>query len=228
MSIIAHLRQVSLKQLKQFDKDPSAAYSLILGNSLSGARNIRQEVQDWKTKNALILLKVINAGKVENLIPQDRLLFEKAHLEFGNISRKSVLHAIPSLPGAPRKEPALSLEKSWHGIHYVLTGAPEGGRPPLSWAVLGDKEIPDKEKLMGYGPARVLTAHQVSSVSKAIARFTKEKFRRRFDLEAMKAAKIYGVKSAEDMDYLWAYFQKIKVFYSQAAKQRNGLLSYID
>ena len=133
MSIIAHLRQVSPKQLKQFDKDPAAAYSLILGNSLSSVRNMSQEVQDWKAKNALILLRAINAGaKLENLDPEDRLVFEKAHLELGSISQRRIFDAIASRKKVPRIEPGLSLEKSWHGIHYLLTGIAEGGRPPLS------------------------------------------------------------------------------------------------
>ena len=68
MSIIAHLRQVSVKQLKHFDMDPAAAYSLILGDSLSSARNTSQELQGWKTRNALILLKVIK-GEVGKLEP---------------------------------------------------------------------------------------------------------------------------------------------------------------
>jgi hypothetical protein len=229
MSIIAHLRQISAKQLQQFVKDPSAAYRFILGDSLSVARTTGQELQDWKTKNALILLKVIKAGgKLENLNQLDRLLFEKSHLEFGNIARQSVLRASASLPKVPGKEPGLSLEKSWHGIHYLLNGVAEGGRPPLSWAVLGDKEIPDTDKLMGHGSAHVLTAQQVSSVSKAIAPFTREKLLRKFELKAMKAAQVYGVREPEDGEYLWSYFQRLKAFYSQTAKQRKGLLCYLD
>jgi hypothetical protein len=228
MSIIAHLRQVSPKQLKQFEKDPSAAYSLILGDSLSSARRISQELQNWKAKNALILLKVSKAGELDNLNPEDRLVFERAHLEFGNIVQRSISQGLYSPPEAPRKEPGLSLEKSWHGIHYLLTGVAEGGKPPLSWAVLGDKEIPDTGKVMGYGPAHVLTAHQVSSVSKAIARITKEKFLRKFDLKEMKAARVYGARDAEDREYFWMYFQKLKAFYSQTAKRNRGLLSHLD
>ncbi|SRR6266571_3059386 len=228
MSIIAHLRQVSGTQLKQFDMDPSTAYSLILGDSLSSARKTSQELQSWKTKNVLIMLKVIKAGKLENLNPQDRLVFEKAHLEFGNIARNRVLQAFDSLPKAPRKETGLSLEKSWHGIHYLLTGVTKGGQPPLSWTVLGDKEIPDTGKLMGYGPAHVLTARQVSSVSKVIARFTKDKFLRKFNLKVMKSAQIYTVRSTGDVEYLWTYFQKLKAFYLEATKQQNGMLSYFD
>jgi hypothetical protein len=228
MSIIAHLRQVSVKQLKHFDMDPAAAYSLILGDSSSSARRISQELQNWKAKNALVLLKVSKAGELDNLNPEDRLVFEKAHLEFGNIVQRSVSQGLYSPPEAPRKEPGLTLEKSWHGIHYLLTGVAEGGKPPLSWAVLGDKEIPDTGKLMGYGPARVLTAQQADSVAKAIARFNKEEFWKRFDLKAMKTAQVYGVRVAKDREYLWSYFQKLKTFYLQTTKQHNGLLSYFD
>src|SRR6266436_2060369 len=149
MSIIAHLRQVSVKQLKHFDMDPAAAYSPILGDSSSSARKTSQELQNWKAKNALVLLKVSKAGELDNLNPEDRLVFEKAHLEFGNIVQRSVSQGLYSPPEAPRKEPGLSLEKSWHGIHYLLTGVAEGGKPPLSWAVLGDKEIPDYREAHG-------------------------------------------------------------------------------
>ena len=61
-----------------------------------------------------------------------------------------------------------------------------------------------------------------------MAKFTKEKFLRRFDSKAMKSEGIYGVRGAEDKEYFWIYFQKLKAFYSQAAKQNNGLLCYLD
>ncbi len=81
---------------------------------------------------------------------------------------------------------------------------------------------------MGYGPARVLTVQQVDSVAKAIARFTKGNFWKKFDLKAMKTAQVYGVRVAKDREYLWSYFQKLKTFYLQTTKQHNGLLSYFD
>jgi hypothetical protein len=228
MSIIAHLRQVSAQQIREFQENPSTAYSFILGKSLSSAKTLSQELQNWKARNALTLLKVIQAGKLENLDPQDRQLFDQAGLEFDNISRNAILQSVASTPRAPRPEPDLSLEKSWQGIHYVLTGLAEGGRAPLSWAVLGDKEIPDTERLLGYGPARFLKTKQVSSVSKVLLRFTKEKFRWQFKPAEMKAAKVYGVKGGEDLEYLWTYFQKVKTYYSQATKQHNGMLCYFD
>ena len=212
MSIIAHLKHISPEQVREFLDDHSAAYRFILGKSLSDAKNMSQEVQAWKAKNAAILLRVIQAGKLENLNPAEKAVFEKAHLELTDIGRRRILKAVHSLPKLPVREVGLSLEKSWHGIHYLLTGIAEGGRPPLSWAVFGDRELPDVSKVMGYGPARLLTPQQTASVSKTITPFTKKKFQVRFDVETMVAARIYAVKSGEDLEYFWSYFQELRSF----------------
>src|SRR5262245_1240188 len=61
---------------------------------------------------------------------------------------------------------SLDVDKSWHGIHYVLTGEADGGKEPWSLAVLGGEEIGDD---LGYGPARFLTPTQVAAVSQALS-----------------------------------------------------------
>jgi Domain of unknown function (DUF1877) len=66
------------------------------------------------------------------------------------------------------------------------------------------------------------------AVSTALSRFTKEKFRRRFKPKQMMAARVYGVKGPEDLEYLWANFQNLKAYFSQAAKNHNGMLGYLD
>ena len=53
------------------------------------------------------------------------------------------------------KREMLSLEKAWHGVHYLLTGAAEPGPELRSQAVLGGVELgDDPEGFSGYGPAR--------------------------------------------------------------------------
>jgi len=44
----------------------------------------------------------------------------------------------------------------------------------------------------------------------------------------MEAAKIYGVRGSGGSGYFWDYFQKLKAFYSQAAKNHSGMLCYFD
>src|SRR5262249_21658351 len=56
----------------------------------------------------------------------------------------------------------LEIDKSWNGIHYLLTGHAEGGSGPLSMPVLGGTEFGED---VGYGPARFLLAAQVQEVA---------------------------------------------------------------
>src|SRR5271165_1779219 len=72
----------------------------------------------------------------------------------------------------------LNIDKSWHGIHFLLTSSAWGGTPPLSNAVLGGTEFgPD----LGYGPARYLTPDQVKEVAAGLDRITGETLRGRFN-----------------------------------------------
>lgn len=33
----------------------------------------------------------------------------------------------------------LNIDKAWHGIHFLLTGDPWGGEPPLKYVVLAER-----------------------------------------------------------------------------------------
>ncbi len=230
MSIIAHLVQVTTQQLRLFKSNPEEAYALILGSSKPAVKNAAQEIAAWKFRNAGTLLQVIRAGgRVENLNPVEKLAFEKAHSQFHAISRGLVEQAIASRIARPKSQRReISLEKAWQGIHFLLTGLAEGGKPPLAWAVHGDSQIPDREGLMPYGPARILTPQQASSVSKAIAPITQKELRKRFDPKALVASGVHPVNAATDFAYLWSHFTALKSFYAQATKQKCGILSYID
>ena len=47
----------------------------------------------------------------------------------------------------------VSLEKSWHGLHFALTGDPWGGEPPLNFLLAA---VPVGTADIGYGPPRVM------------------------------------------------------------------------
>jgi hypothetical protein len=64
----------------------------------------------------------------------------------------------------------LSLDKAWHGVHYVLCGEIEPGAALLSQAVLGGVELGDDEGSSGCGPARYFTAAQVGELGQALSR----------------------------------------------------------
>src|SRR6266567_6860392 len=58
----------------------------------------------------------------------------------------------------PGARAVLSLDKAWHGVHYLLCGEVEPGAALLSQAVLGGVELGEGEGFSGYGPPRYFTA----------------------------------------------------------------------
>jgi hypothetical protein len=65
----------------------------------------------------------------------------------------------------------LNLEKSWHVLHYLLTGKAEKAPPPVGNAILGGQDIGGD---LGYGPARFLTPQQVREVRIALSAISKD------------------------------------------------------
>ncbi|GID62118.1 hypothetical protein J3R03_003251 [Actinoplanes couchii] len=63
---------------------------------------------------------------------------------------------------AEMPDPQLDLDKSWHGIHYALTGTAWQVGLGAGAAVLGGAEIGEDN---GYGPPRLISAEQVQSIA---------------------------------------------------------------
>src|SRR5262245_13015855 len=103
------------------------------------------------------------------------------------------------------KREVLSLDKAWHGVHYVLTGAPEPGPELRSQAVLGGVELgDDPEGFSGYCPARYFSASQVRELSEELRRpEMAAEAAARFDPARMSQLHIYPGWRAGDQDKEW-------------------------
>jgi hypothetical protein len=123
------------------------------------------------------------------------------------------------------------LEKSWHGIHYLLTGTAWEGDPPLNFLVLGGRVVGDID--VGYGPPHALTAAETGSVSDALARVGDEELRGRFDPAAMMKQKIYpeiwdrGPDEDDTLGYLMENVGVLREFLAQVVGRNQGLVVYI-
>lgn len=121
-----------------------------------------------------------------------------------------------------RRERHLDIDKSWHGVHYLLTGDPWEGEPPLSWAVLGGTGIGEDT---GYGPPRYLTPDEVRDVADALDDASPESLTARFDPVAMKAEGIYPQGwQPEDLGWLLGNFDDLAGFYGVAAAEGRVVL----
>ena len=122
----------------------------------------------------------------------------------------------------------LDIEKSWHGLHYLLTGEVWGGAPPLADAVLGGRPLGDG---LSYGPAMALTPDEVKAVAGALEKVTHDQLRERYgDGSALMAADIYPQlwdRSNEIGGYLLPYFDDLVAFYRRAADNGHAVLHWL-
>lgn len=122
----------------------------------------------------------------------------------------------------------LSLEKSWHGLHYLLTVSPWEGKPPLSFIVNGGQDIsPD----LGYGPARLLSSQFVKELDEALAEITIDDLWQRFDPAKMFEEKIYPEiwdEPEQELkeEYGW-YFNDLRGFVRSASGSDDSILVVI-
>jgi hypothetical protein len=119
----------------------------------------------------------------------------------------------------------MSLDKAWHGVHYVLCGEAEPGATLLSQAVLGGVELGDDEGFSGYGPPRYFTAAQVSELGQALSRPELEsEAAARFDAARMSQIQIYPGWRPSDADWVMEAFRKLRDFYSDAAAKGRAIV----
>jgi hypothetical protein len=120
----------------------------------------------------------------------------------------------------------LSLEKGWHGLHFLMTGDPWAGDPPLNFLTLGGEEVGDID--VGYGPARIFRAPSVAVIHEALENFPDSNIDARLDQAVFNAAQIYPPIWNEPRADLVAeythFLQVLKENVSKAADSHQALL----
>jgi hypothetical protein len=129
--------------------------------------------------------------------------------------------SIPQATGA-----ALSMEKAWHGVHYLLCGEADPGRTILSQAILGGTEFGDD---LGYGPARYFALAKVSLTARELSQDEIEgEMRARFDPLQMSRAGIYPrLWAPADVLWLMEEFRRFRDFYVNAGAGQFAVVTCI-
>ena len=131
------------------------------------------------------------------------------------LEQRGFLGGRPSAP--PGRGSTLSLEKAWHGVHYLLCGEVDEGATIESQAVAGGVEFGDD---LGYGSARYHRPARVVEIAAALGREGLEsEMSARFDPPRMKALSIYpgGWDQKGELDWLFDSFHRLRDFYREAA-----------
>jgi len=125
----------------------------------------------------------------------------------------------------------LYIDKSWHAIHFVLSGEVwDATDDPLSKVVLNGNIVNDED--MGYGPAMLLMSDELHDINKALEGFTKEWFLEQFSITDMIANEIYPVMNDENGDdffeYIYHYFTEIVDFLKKAEQSNQCVLFFVN
>lgn len=238
-----YLRQVSSSESVEIDTSPDRAYELILGESileateqdpLARSEKAMEQVNALHDQHASTLERVHQANlKREPISTELRAEYDQWLAEYQTLTASwSTRKGNPKagIRSASRERtPELRIDKSWHGLHFLLTGRAEGGDPPLSLALLGGKSVPDRRGLMGFGPALKLSPDEVREVSQSLAAIKPSDLLKNYDAEAMRNNEVYamGIDGQEDREYLSHFYKKLRAFYADASKRQNGLLIYL-
>jgi hypothetical protein len=130
--------------------------------------------------------------------------------------------------GASEPERRLDIDKSWHGMHFLLTGEVWTGTMPLGFLIAGGVTIGDIN--VGYGPARAFTSGDVRDIDAALRPISRADLMARWDVERIRAADLYAV-DADDVEtedsYVGVYFEQVKRFVSELVRDGLGMLVYM-
>ena len=120
----------------------------------------------------------------------------------------------------------LDIDKTWMGIHLILTGFIQGGEYPLANAIYGVKEIKISEEEIFY----VNSPKEVHDISNALNQISSEEFIKRYDQDEFKESDVYpdfGEYPEEDLEYMDPYFDELKAFYKLVAGKNQGIVTTI-
>lgn len=130
---------------------------------------------------------------------------------------------------APPAGRRLDIDKTWHAIHFLLTGSSWEGSYPLVCVVMGGESIGTQD--VGYGPARFLTPAEVKDVANSLDEISVSDLLERYDPDALNAEEIYpqGWSDAEEeRKYIGQYYSQLTEFFRKAAHADDAMLVYLN
>lgn len=120
----------------------------------------------------------------------------------------------------------ISIQKAWHGLHFLLAGTTWEPSEGAGSAVLGGSEIGDD---LGYGPLRALADSQVAVIAGALESITPTELAGKYQIDTMEAQEIYpgGWSDTENLAWLVEAFQEVRDYFLRAREDRMAMLLYI-
>jgi len=128
---------------------------------------------------------------------------------------------------AAGKGASISLDKAWHGVHYLLCGKIQPGSDLASQVVMGGTDVGED---LGYGPARYFDAAKVAQIAHELTRPNLEaEMTARWDPNQMETLGIYPAQfDADDEQWLMDAFRELRKFYVDAAAANLAVVTCLE
>jgi hypothetical protein len=120
----------------------------------------------------------------------------------------------------------LELTRVWHGLHFLLSGVPWCGAPPLDFILNGGAPVGEED--VGHGPARGFSADEVTAIADALATQSWPELWTRWDPELVRALSLYGIDpDAPEGEPLKTGLDSLTAFIQAVAERRQAMLVYV-
>ncbi|MGA7741474.1 MAG: YfbM family protein [Polyangia bacterium] len=146
-------------------------------------------------------------------------------------ARQAKAKVVPALKLDANEGARCDLERSWHGIHYLLTGSAWEGEPPLDFLVDGGRQVGriDPE----HGPVRAFCADDARTIYESMSGMSPYELRKRFNARDMATKEIYpdiwtrSVLEEDSLRYLMDNLDKLRAFLRQTVEAQLGFLVFL-
>jgi Domain of unknown function (DUF1877) len=129
-------------------------------------------------------------------------------------------------------EQALSLEKSWHILHYLFTGHVDDSKTPGD-ALLTGEELGDD---LAYGPARLHNENETQDFALFLGTLDLSQLQERVNYREMSRIGVYSMPMGpgSDAEYetglraeVASFFPQLRDYVAKMAEKGNGLLVWL-
>ena len=128
----------------------------------------------------------------------------------------------------------LALGKTWHALHFLLTGQDNAGKPPLAYSISAQHAVfqhPPFHDEAQQSPVRYNPVVLVSEIEHQLSRLTTDDFRKRYKADEIRASKVYphywGEHADSEVEELTLAFTQLQDFYQYAQKNNLAVISIV-
>ncbi|BDA70001.1 hypothetical protein CAL7716_041670 [Calothrix sp. PCC 7716] len=131
------------------------------------------------------------------------------------------------------KNSELYIDKSWHLIHFLLTGSAWNGNETLRNLTIGGEKLCEPKFTPVGDSVRYLLPNQVLATYELVKNITSDELWSRFNAKAATDAYIYPIgfwsESSEEFikEYVLDYFEKLKHFFKTGAEENQAILIWL-